>query len=81
MAELKESQEYIIIDRKVAKNLLHEISHLETSLKFTPKSIKSIKWNDDIYQKEMSLQDRLDYITNKLDGIYKYLKLGIGEEF
>lgn len=73
------NEDYIVIDRKVAKILLHSINHLETSLKFTPKQIKSIKWQDDIFKKEMSLQDRLDYIIEKLNSISKYLKIAIGE--
>lgn len=65
----------VILDGKVVSVLLHEISHLRSSLQMTPTVIKTIKWQDPLFQKEMTLEDRLNYINKKLDCIYSYLRI------
>lgn len=65
----------VILDGKVVSVLLHSISHLKSSLQMTPTVIKTIKWQDPLFEKEMTLEDRLNYINQKLDCIYGYLKI------
>ena len=65
----------VILDGKVVSALLHAISHLRSSLQMTPAVIKTIKWQDPLFEKEMTLEDRLNYINQKLDCIYEYLKI------
>lgn len=70
----------VILDGKVVSVLLHSISHLKSSLQMTPTVIKTIKWQDPSFQKEMTLEDRLNYINQKLDCIYGYLKIAQDNE-
>ena len=69
----------VILDDKVVSALLHAISHLKSSLQMTPTVVKTIKWQDPLFEKEMSLENRLNYINQKLDCIYEYLKIAQAE--
>lgn len=67
--------EYMIFDRNAICSLQHNINHLKRSLHDVPKPIKTMKWECDIYKKEVCLEGSLNYIVDHLDAILKQIKL------
>lgn len=67
--------EQIIFDEKAISALKHNISHLQDCLRYIPTPIKTMKWDCNIFKKEVCLDDTVRYISDKLERITKIIEL------
>ena len=75
-----EKKDYVVFDKQALSGLRHNITHLQGCLQYMPKSVRTLKWDCDIFKKEMSIEGSVKYIEEKLNSILGVIDLAMKVE-